>query len=135
MTRPHQRLDAWKRAMRLVKATYVITRGFPVEERYGLTAQMRRAAVSIPSNLAEGAGRSSRKEFAQFISISRGSLSELETQMIIAAELGYLSPRHEEFANLERLGQLLTGLHRSMLRRSYNPRLPTDDSRLTKVHQ
>jgi len=135
VSRPHQRLDAWKQAMRLVKATYMITRAFPPEERYGLIAQMRRAAVSIPSNLAEGSARSTKKEFAQFISISRGSLSELETQMIIAAELGYLSPRHEQFADLERLGQLLTGLHRSMLRRPHNPRLPTDDSRLTKVHQ
>ena len=135
MSRPHQRLDAWKQAMRLVKATYLITQTFPPEERYGLTSQMRRAAVSIPSNLAEGAGRSTRKEFAQFISISRGSLSELETQMIIATELGYLSPRHEQFSDLERLGQLLIGLHRSMLRRPHNPRLPTDDFRLTKIHQ
>ena len=101
--------------MLAVKATYLITQAFPPEERYGLTAQMRRAAVSIPSNLAEGAARS-RKEFAHFISISRGSLSELETQTIIAAELGYLSPRHEQFANLERLRQVLTGLHRSLAR-------------------
>ena len=115
MSRPHQRLDAWKQAMRLVKATYLITQAFPPEERYGLTAQMRRAAVSIPSNLAEGAVRS-RKEFAQYVSISRGSLSELETQTIIARDLGYLSPQHEHFANLERLGQLLTGLHRSIAR-------------------
>jgi len=115
MSRPHQRLDAWTQAMRLVKATYLITRGFPTEERYGLVAQMRRAAVSIPSNLAEGAPRS-RKEFAQFISISKGSLSELETQTIIAAELGYLSSNHELFAHLDRLGHLLTGLHRSITR-------------------
>ena len=115
MLRPHQQLDAWKQAIRLVKATYLITQNFPSAERYGLTAQMRRAAVSIPSNLAEGAVRS-RKEFARFISISRGSLSELETQTIIAAELGYLLPQHEQFAKLERLGQILTGLHKSMVR-------------------
>jgi len=116
MPRPHQRLDAWKQAMRLVKATYLITRVFPGEERYGLTAQMRRAAVSIPSNLAEGAARSTRREFAQFISIAKGSLSELETQTIIAAELGYLSRQNELFAQLDRLGHLLTGLHRSIVR-------------------
>ena len=116
MPRPHQSLDAWKQAMRLVKVTYLITQTFPVEERYGLTAQMRRAAVSIPSNLAEGAARSTRREFAQFVSISKGSLSELETQTIIAAELGYVSPRDELFAQLDRLGHLLTGLHRSIVR-------------------
>lgn len=116
MSRPHERLDAWRQAMRLVKATYLITREFPSDERYGLIAQMRRAAVSIPSNLAEGAARATRKEFAQFISISKGSLSELETQTIIAAELGYLSPQHELFAQLDRLGHLLTGLHRSITR-------------------
>jgi four helix bundle protein len=116
MSRPHQRLDAWKQAMRLVKATYLITRTFPRQEMYGLTSQLRRAAVSIPSNLAEGAARSTRREFAQFISISKGSLSELETQLIIASELGYFSPQHELFAQLDRLGQLLTGLHRSIIR-------------------
>ena len=100
MVRPHQKLDAWQEAIRLVKMTYLITQSFPKEELYGLTAQMRRAAVSIPSNLAEGAARSSKKELAQFISISKGSLSELETQMIIASELGYLSPEHEIFAHL-----------------------------------
>lgn len=114
MVRPHQNLDAWQQAMRLVKMTYVATQAFPREELYGLTAQMRRAAVSIPSNLAEGAARSTKKEFAQFVSISKGSLSELETQMLIASELGYLSPQHEVFAHLERVGQLLSGFHKSV---------------------
>ena len=114
MVRPHQKLDAWQEAIRLVKMTYLITQSFPNEELYGLTAQMRRAAVSIPSNLAEGAARSSKKELAQFISISKGSLSELETQMIIASELGYLPPEHEIFAHLERVGKLLSGFYRSV---------------------
>lgn len=100
--------------MRLVKMTYMVTKVFPKEELYGLTGQVRRAAVSIPSNLAEGAARSSRKEFAQFISIAKGSLSELETQMLIAAELEYLSLEHEIFAHLERVGRLLSGLHRNI---------------------
>lgn len=116
MARPHQKLHAWQEAIRLVKTTYLVTQAFPAEERYGLSAQMRRAAVSVPSNLAEGAARSSKKEFAQFISISQGSLSELETQAIIAAELGFLPPQHEIFAHLERVGKLLTGLYRSVSR-------------------
>ena len=66
---------------------------FPQEELYGLTSQMRRAAVSIPSNLAEGAARTGQKEFAQFLSIAKGSLSELETQLLISAELGYLDQK------------------------------------------
>jgi four helix bundle protein len=74
----------------LVKKTYVITRIFPDEERFVLTSQMRRAAISIPSNIAEGAGRKSKKEFIHFLSISLGSLSELETQFVISKELDYL---------------------------------------------
>jgi len=116
MVRPHQNLDAWQQGMRLVKMPYVATQAFPGEERYGLTAQMRRAAVSIPSNLAEGAARTTKKEFAQFISISKGSLSELETQILISSELGYLAPQHEVFAQLERVGQLLSGLHKNVAR-------------------
>jgi four helix bundle protein len=115
MTRPHENLDAWLQAIRLVKAVYLITRTFPREELYGLSSQMRRAAVSIPSNLAEGAARSTRKEFAQFICISMGSLSELETQTLIASELSYLPPRHEIFSHIERVAQLLHGLHRNVL--------------------
>ena len=114
MVRPHEKLDAWQEGMCLVKMTYLVTQSFPKEELYGLTAQMRRAAVSIPSNLAEGAARSSKKELAQFINIAKGSLSELETQMIIASELGYLSREHEIFAHLDRVGKLLSGLYRSV---------------------
>ena len=111
MARPHQKLNAWQEAMRLVKMTYLVTQSFPKEELYGLTAQMRRAAVSVPSNLAEGAARATKKEFAQFISIAEGSLSELETQTLIAAELGYISSEHEIFSSLDRAGRLLSGLH------------------------
>ena len=101
--------------MRLVKVVYLTTRAFPREELYGLTSQMRRAAVSIPSNLAEGAARSTAKEFAHFVSISMGSLSELETQALIASDLSYLPPRHEIFSHLERVAQLLYGLRRNVL--------------------
>ena len=79
MGKPHEQLDAWKFSMELTKAVYQMTATFPAEERYGLSQQMRRAAVSIPSNIAEGAGRNGAKEFLNFIGISRGSLAELET--------------------------------------------------------
>jgi len=94
--------------------TYLVTQSFPREELYGLTAQMRRAVVSIPSNLAEGAARASSRERAQFISISKGSVSELETQMLIAVELGYLSGEHEIFACLDHVGRLLSGLYKNV---------------------
>jgi four helix bundle protein len=73
---------------------------------------MRRAAVSIPSNIAEGAARSSRKEFAQFLNVAKGSLSELETQLLISADPGYMARSHEAFALVEQVARLLTGLHR-----------------------
>ena len=82
MGKPHEQLDAWKYATQLVKVVYQMTSTFPPEERYGLSQQMRRAAVSIPSNLAEGAGRNGIKEYVQFIGIARGSLAELETQLL-----------------------------------------------------
>ena len=100
--------------MALVRAVYEATRDFPVEETYGLTSQLRRAAVSVPSNLAEGAGRDGHREFLKFLSIARGSLSELETQLLIAADLGYLRKEHRAFALLERVSRLITGLHKKL---------------------
>ncbi len=114
MTRPHYKLEAWKAAMALVKIVYETTQTFPREEVYGLTAQMRRAAVSIPSNLAEGAARTGPREFAQFLSIAKGSLSELETQLLISAELGYLDKKHGVFQLTEEVSRLLSGLHRNV---------------------
>lgn len=112
MGKPHEQLEAWKLSMQLAKAVYALTTGFPTEERYGLSQQMRRAAVSIPSNLAEGAARASAKERAHFISIARGSQSELDTQLQLAAMLGWLPETHEIFELSDRVGRLLTGLHR-----------------------
>ena len=85
----HKDLDIWKIGIDLVEAIYEATKNFPKEEMYGLASQMRRAAVSIPSNIAEGAARNSKKEFIQYLYIALGSLSELETQIIISAKLKY----------------------------------------------
>lgn len=113
--RPHYKLDAWKASMDLVNGVYKLTQAFPKEEVYGLTAQMRRAAVSIPSNLAEGAARTGQREFAQFLNIARGSLSELETQLLISADLGYLERAHPVFSRVDRVSRLLTGLHKKVV--------------------
>ncbi len=86
----HKDLDVWKTGMELVELIYTLTANFPDIERYGLTTQMRRAAVSIPSNIAEGAARKSNKEFLQFISIALGSLAEIETQYLIALKLKFI---------------------------------------------
>lgn len=112
--RPHYNLEAWKESMALVTVVYQASQSFPKEEIYGLTSQMRRAAVSIPSNLAEGAARTGQKEFAHFLSIARGSLSELETQLLIAVELGYLAQAHTAFPLLDRVSRLITGLHKKI---------------------
>ncbi|MBK9162174.1 MAG: four helix bundle protein [Nitrosomonadales bacterium] len=112
MGKPHEQLDAWKFAMQLVKAVYQLTADFPVEERYGLAQQMRRAAVSIPSNIAEGAGRNGAKEYLHFIGISRGSLAELETQLQLAVMLDFVASEHTAFDLADRTGKLLTGLHK-----------------------
>ena len=84
-------LIVWQKAMELVKDTYLLTKIFPKEEFYGLTSQIRRCAISIPSNIAEGRGRNSDKEFVRFLQISLGSLYELQTQLELSLELGYVS--------------------------------------------
>ncbi len=114
MPTTHKQLDTWQQAMQLVKMVYGVTATFPREELFGLTSQMRRAAISIPSNIAEGAGRSGSKEFAHFLDIARGSLSELDTQLEIAVMLGYLSAALPVMAQTQRVGALLTGLQKSI---------------------
>jgi four helix bundle protein len=85
----HKDLEIWQKGIKLVELIYKLTASFPKEEIYGLISQMRRAAISYPSNLAEGAARSSRREFTQFVYIALGTLSELETQLIISLRLGH----------------------------------------------
>ncbi len=91
MIRTHQDLDVWKLSIEFVTNIYKETQKFPKSELYGLTSQIRRAAISIPSNIAEGAARSSRKEYIQFLYIALGSVAEIETQLIIAKNLNYMS--------------------------------------------
>jgi four helix bundle protein len=105
----HKDLDAWKEAMALAKGIYELTKDFPKEETYGLVSQIRRAAVSIPSNLAEGAARNSDKEFVQYLCVSLGSLAELETQLLLSRDFGY--PQSEDInERVERVRKLLLGL-------------------------
>jgi four helix bundle protein len=89
MLRRHQQLDTWKEAIVLVEAIYRLTGKFPSDERFGLISQMRRAAVGIPSNIAEGAARSSTREYLRFLDIARSSLVEIETQLVISRRLGF----------------------------------------------
>ena len=105
-------LVAWKKAMELVTEIYSATQSFPKQELYGLVSQLRRAAVSIPSNLAEGYGRSSSHELHQFIGHARGSLAEVETQIEIAENLGYLTAEvaSQLQARAAHLGRMITGL-------------------------
>lgn len=91
----HKELEAWKKGISLVTCIYQITKDFPKDELFGLTSQIRRCAVSIPSNIAEGAARNSDKDFIRFLYIALGSLAELETQLIIAKEIGILKEFHK----------------------------------------
>lgn len=88
--RSHKDLDVWKKSVRLVVDLYKLTKRFPADERFGLTAQIRRASTSVPANIAEGWGRGSTKEYIHFLKIARGSLVELDTHLIVSKELGYV---------------------------------------------
>lgn len=124
MIRSYRDLDVWKKAIQLVKEIYIITKSFPKEEVYGLSSQMRRAAVSIPSNIAEGKTRQSRNEYIQFLYIALGSTSELETQVIISKELEYINSKIEEriLENLDHISRMLRNLIKGL-------RKPTTDNR------
>ena len=113
MGESYRDLIAWRNAMHFVREVYDATRVFPKEELYGLTNQLRRAAVSVPSNIAEGQARFSPKEFCHFLSHARGSLVEIETRILIAQDLRYLSAARgsallKEAAELGRIPNGLT---------------------------
>lgn len=112
----YRELIVWQKAMDLVELVYQATDSFPAKEVYGLTAQIRRAAVSIPSNIAEGQGRYSTRDFLHFLSIARGSLKEVETQVLIAERLGYMDDhrRSSLLALTEEVSRVLSGLAGSL---------------------
>jgi four helix bundle protein len=124
--RPHERLDVWQDAMALVEAIYRLTTHFPESERFGLISQMRRAAVSIPSNIAEGAARRSTIEYLRFLSIARGSLAELDTQISIATRLGFAAAPPETREILHRTFARLNALIQSLEARANNRPRPSD---------
>lgn len=105
-------LIAWQKAMVLVRDIYCATQAFPREERYGLMSQLRRAAVSVPSNVAEGQARYSRREFHHFLNTARGSLAEVETQIMLAGDLGFILPPEVNalLVKTSELGRILNGL-------------------------
>ncbi len=120
MGRSYRDLIAWQKAMKFVTELYAVTQRFPSEERYGITNQLRRAAVSVPSNIAEGQARFSQREFHHFLSQARGSLVEIETQLLIARDLSYLHPckTEELLGSTAELGRLLNGLIASIKSRA-----------------
>ena len=115
-SRSYKDLEVWELSIELVKEIYRITEKFPPSEIYGLTNQIRRAAVSIPSNIAEGQERNSAKEFRQFLAIALGSVAEIETQLIIAKQIHYLTEAEVEpfMASIDRLRKMTRGLIKSI---------------------
>jgi len=99
----------WQKGMGLAKRLYALTRAFPSDERFGLVSQIRRASVSVPSNIAEGQARGGKKEFAQFLYIAKGSLAELDTQIELAKEIGYIKENESK-----EIGQLIAELQRML---------------------
>jgi four helix bundle protein len=114
----HKDLNVWKKSIDLVDIIYEVTKSFPKEELYCLTSQIRRSAISVPSNIAEGAARSFKKEFIQFLYIALGSLSELETQIIIANRQGYLNNLNNLLENIQVIQKLINGLIYSIKKKS-----------------
>lgn len=119
MDKPHRNLQAWKQSMDLAVGVYSATEIFPSREIYGLTNQIRQAVVSVPSNIAEGAARQTKKEFANFLHIAQGSLSELDTQIELARRLGFL---HETAwidldSRMVQIDKMITGLIRHVAKK------------------
>ncbi len=111
-----EELKVWQKSVDLVTQVYNYTASFPKEEIYGLTAQIRRAAVSIPSNIAEGCSRESTRDFLRFLSISNGSLAELQTQLVIAKNLGFINTENLTIIrdSADEVGRMVNGLQKSL---------------------
>ncbi len=112
----YRQLDVWNKAMDFVETVYTITHEFPADEKYGLTSQIRRAAVSIPSNIAEGYGRKSEGDYERFLAISQGSLAEVETQFILSVRLQFVTREAATpiWEQLQEIGRMLAGLRKSV---------------------
>jgi four helix bundle protein len=110
----HRDLDVWRRALDLASHVYDATQSFPAIERWGLANQARRAAVSVASNIAEGAARGTRTHFTHFLRIARGSLAELETQLILAERLGFLAGSPNLLDEIASVGKMISGLIRAL---------------------
>lgn len=117
MEKPHKRLNVWKQAVELSLVVYQVTEKFPLEERYSIIDQMRRAATSIATNIAEGAARKSKREFARFLHMAQGSLSELDTQLEIVKRLGYLHDESWRILDdrMTEIDKMLSGLIRHQM--------------------
>jgi len=113
----HKDLEVWKKSMDLVEDIYALSKFFPDDEKFGLTNQIRRASVSIPSNISEGAARKSDKEFIQFLYIALGSLSELETQYLIAVRLKYIIENKEIENKINEVKKMIVGLRNYLLKK------------------
>lgn len=107
----HKDLDVWNKAMELVEKLYRITSNFPKDELFGLTSQIRRSAISIPCNIAEGAARKSKKEFIKFLYVAMGSLAELETQLLLAKKLNFIND-DISLSDIESIRKMILGLIR-----------------------
>lgn len=116
MVKNYKELVAWQKGMELVRRVYALTRDFPKVEQYRLVDQLTRAVVSVPSNIAEGFGRSTNKDFAHFVAQARGSLFDVETQLIIAQDLGFVDDVTADIEEIAELGKILNGLIRSLIR-------------------
>lgn len=114
----HRNLLAWQQAMDLVEVVYLETARFPKEEIYGLTSQIKRSAISVPSNIAEGAARNSSRELRHYLGIACGSMAELETQLELAVRLGFLSSDARAVSQLNRVASLVIALRRSLKARA-----------------
>ncbi len=112
----YRQLEVWQKAVTLVTEIYQITRSFPREELYGLTSQVRRAAVSIPANIAEGWGRNMTRDYVQFLRVARGSLLELETHLVIAKNLNFIEAitLQRSADQTQEINRMLNGLIRSL---------------------
>ena len=122
-TSNYQQLRVWKNGMELVRQMYRLTRGFPNHEKFGLSSQIQRAAVSIPANIAEGHTRGTTREYLRFVTMSHGSLAELETLLLVALDLQYIRARdHEELASLcDSTGKMLGALRRALVKKLRSP--------------